>query len=129
MLLKVGSSVKVELSKVKDELPINLFNTISSNPVAKIIDYKMTDGTGIGFVLEFETGERSWFFNEELSSLSETGKQIRNDNKNIHIKSKINMHNMANRSRGEYNINKDISKMLNPLNFFNWLIYSCKDIL
>tara|TARA_Y100001968_G_scaffold19623_1_gene15409 strand:- start:93 stop:482 length:390 start_codon:yes stop_codon:yes gene_type:complete len=129
MLLKVGSSVKVELTKVKDELPIYLYNKIKTNPIAKIIDYKMTDGTGIGFVLEFESGERSWFFNEELSCLSEQSNQIKNDSKNIYIKSAINKRERDSRIKREYKVNNDIRKIINPLNFLSWLIYSSKDII
>ena len=31
-----------------------------------IADFKMTDGSGVGFVVKFEDGTNSWFFEDEI---------------------------------------------------------------
>ena len=65
-LSRIGAQVKVELDLVKDRIPANLIQSLSVNPRGKVVDYKMTDGTGIGVVLELSDGTTSWFFNDEI---------------------------------------------------------------
>ena len=65
-LSKIGSRIKINLDKVKDRISINLIKKISSDPRATVIDYKMTDGTGIGLILELSDGSKSWFFDDEI---------------------------------------------------------------
>ena len=38
------------------------------DPSGTVIDYKMTDGTGIGLVLKLSDGSFIWFFQDELLS-------------------------------------------------------------
>ncbi len=65
-LSRIGSTVKVNLDKVRDRIPSKLLNQLSDNPRGKILDYKMTDGMGIGFVLQLSDGSTSWFFDDEV---------------------------------------------------------------
>ena len=65
-LMDIGSEVEVDLSLVRDRIPENLLKLLSDNPVGIVIDYKMTDGTGIGLVLKFSGGAQSWFFEDEI---------------------------------------------------------------
>ncbi len=65
-LSRIGSQVKIELDMVKDRIPATLIQSLSENPRGKVIDYKMTDGTGIGLVLELSDGTTSWFFENEI---------------------------------------------------------------
>ena len=65
-LTKIGSRVKIDLEKVKDRISANLIDKISGDPRATVTDYKMTDGTDIGLVLELSDGTISWFFNDEI---------------------------------------------------------------
>ena len=67
-LNRIGSRVKVDLDQVRDRIPSNLLQTLAANPQGKVVDYKMTDGTGIGLVLELSDGTQSWFFDEEVKS-------------------------------------------------------------
>ena len=67
-LSRIGSRVKVRLDQVRDRIPSNLLKQLSLNPQGKVIDYKMTDGTGIGLILEFSDGSTSWFFQEEITN-------------------------------------------------------------
>ncbi len=66
-LSRIGSNVKVEIEQVRDRIPASLLERLRDNPRGKVINYKMTDGTGIGLVLELSDGTTSWFFDEEIS--------------------------------------------------------------
>ncbi len=66
-LNRIGSTVKVNLDKVRDRIPSKLLNQLTDNPRGKVLDYKMTDGYGIGLILKFSDGSTSWFFAEEIN--------------------------------------------------------------
>ncbi len=66
-LSRIGSTVRVDLEKVRDRIPSALIKQLTGNPRGKIVDYKMTDGQGIGFVLELSDGKTSWFFENEIA--------------------------------------------------------------
>ena len=65
-LIRIGSNVRVDVDQVRDRIPKSLLNKLKVNPRGKVVDYKMTDGTDIGLVLELSDGSTSWFFNEEI---------------------------------------------------------------
>ncbi len=65
-LNKIGTSVRVDLDRIRDRVPGTLLKLLTNNPRGKVVDYKMTDGMGIGVVLELSDGSISWFFSEEL---------------------------------------------------------------
>jgi len=65
-LTRIGSNVRVQVDQVRDRIPGNLLKKLKENPRGKVVDYKMTDGTDIGLVLELSDGSTSWFFNEEI---------------------------------------------------------------
>ena len=65
-LTKIGARVKIDLDQVKDRISGNLIKTISSDPRATVMDYKMTDGGGVGVVLKLSDGTKNWFFDSEV---------------------------------------------------------------
>ncbi len=65
-LTRIGSNVRVQVDQVRDRIPGKLLKKLKENPRGKVVDYKMTDGTDIGLVLELSDGSTSWFFNEEI---------------------------------------------------------------
>ena len=65
-LTKIGSKIKVNLDMVRDRIPSNLITQLESDPRGTVRDYKMTDGTGIGVVIEFSNGQKNWFFEDEI---------------------------------------------------------------
>tara|TARA_B100000579_G_C22798978_1_gene838683 strand:+ start:975 stop:1223 length:249 start_codon:yes stop_codon:yes gene_type:complete len=65
-LTRIGSKIKVSLERVKDRIPTNLISQLESDPRGTVRDYKMTDGKGIGVVLEFSNGQKNWFFEDEI---------------------------------------------------------------
>ena len=120
----IGSSVKVNLDLSKDRLTKEIIDAINISSIGKIIDFRITDGKGIGVVLQLSNGKEQWFFEEEIDLLDENGNIIK---KNNDPKNNDNL--IFDILKGlEYENTKKISELLNPINFFLWLIVSFKDI-
>ncbi len=66
--LRVGSMVRINLDSVRERIPANLVELLKKDPRGTLVDYKMTDGQGIGVVLQFKDGTISWFFDDEITS-------------------------------------------------------------
>ena len=62
--IQIGSQVRV--TRVRDRIPTALVNLLRGNAVGKVVDFKMTDGQGIGIVVELSDGTTSWFFDDEV---------------------------------------------------------------
>jgi len=121
---KIGNSVQINLELSKDRLTKEVVDAINISSVAKISDFRITDGKGIGVVLKLSNGKEQWFFEDEIDLLDENGKVI----KKINDK-KENSNILFNFLRGLNYENKDkISELLNPINFFIWLVVAFKDI-
>ena len=121
---KIGNSVQVNLELSKDRLNKEIIDAINVSSVGKINDFRITDGKGIGVVLQLSNGKEQWFFEDEINLLDENGYVIKkiNDTKEsnsltINILSDLN-----------YKNKHKASELLNPINFFLWLIMSFKDI-
>ena len=67
-LLK-GQKLRVDLEKVRDNLPQNIRNQITTDPCGRLVGYKMVDGNQFGLALDFGNGNVAWFFEDELSEL------------------------------------------------------------
>ena len=65
-LSRIGSRIKINLDKIQDRISSDLIEKISSNPSATVMDYKMTDGGGVGVVVKLADGTKNWFFENEL---------------------------------------------------------------
>jgi len=82
---KVGNLVKVNLELSKDRLNKEIIDAINESSVGKISDFRITDGKGIGVVLQLSNGKEQWFFEDEIDLLDENGNVI----KKIIIKKRI----------------------------------------
>ncbi|MBO8217316.1 cytochrome b6-f complex subunit PetP [Prochlorococcus marinus] len=122
--VKIGNSVKVNLELSKDRLTKETIDAISVSSLGKISDFRITDGKGIGVVLQLSNGKEQWFFEDEIDLLDENGNVIK---KNNDKKENINFIFYFLRGLNYENKNK-ASELLNPINFFIWLIVSLKDI-
>jgi len=121
---KIGNSVQINLELSKDRLTKDVVEAINVSSVAKISDFRITDGKGIGVILKLSNGKEQWFFEDEIDLLDENGNviQIYNDNKENSIF-------IFDFFRGlNYENKNKVSELLNPINFFLWLIVSFKDI-
>ena len=121
---KIGNSVQINLEQSKDRLTKEIIDTINVSSVGKILDFRITDGKGIGVILQLSNGEKQWFFEDEIDLLDENGNLLKKINDN---EEKNNFaFNILTRLKYE-NKNK-VSELLNPINFFLWLVVSFKDI-
>ena len=121
---KIGDSVQVNLELSKDRLTKEIIDAINISSLGEISDFRITDGKGIGVVLQLSNGSEQWFFEDEIDLLDENGNVIK-----IINDSKENNSLIFNSLRKLNYKNKDkISELLNPINFFLWLVVSFKDI-
>ena len=122
---KIGNSVQVNLEQSKDRLTKDIIDAINISSVAKISDFKITDGKSIGVVLQLSNGKEQWFFEDEIDLLDENGNVI---NKTTDTKENNILLFDVLRGLNYENKNK-IAELLNPINFFLWLVVSFKDII
>ena len=121
---KVGKIVQVNLELSKDRLSREIIDAIKTSSVGKIKDFKITDGKGIGVILQLSNGKEQWFFEDEINLVDDNGNLIE----------KINEREVNNNfyfdilQELKYEDKNKISELLNPINFFLWLIVSLKDI-
>ena len=122
-LVKVGSLVNINVNLSKDRLSSKTLNAIKSSSSFKVKDFRLTDGKGVGVIVEFSNGEEEWFFENEIEILDDNGKIIQRDDaleKNIFISNLL--------KDLKYKPRTNVKELINPINFFSWLIYSLKDI-
>ena len=122
--VKIGNPVKVNLELSKDRLTKETIEAISVSSLGKIIDFRITDGKGIGVVLQLSNGKEQWFFEDEIDLLDENGNVIK---KILDTKENSNFKFDFFKGLNYENKNK-VSELLNPINFFIWLVVSFKDI-
>ena len=121
---KIGKSVQINLELSRDRITKEIIEAINVSSVGKIIDFRITDGQGIGVILQLSNGKEQWFFENEIDLLDENGNLIKKfndakENNNL-------IFDILRRLKYE---NKDnVSELLNPMNFFLWLVVSFKDI-
>ncbi len=120
---KIGNSVQVNLELSKDRLTREIIDAINVSSVAKIIDFRITDGKGIGVVLQLFNGKKQWFFEDEIDILDVNGNVIKNFN-DTEENNSFNLHTL---NELNYENKNNVSELLNPINFFIWLVLSFKD--
>tara|TARA_B100001248_G_scaffold242462_1_gene210019 strand:- start:95 stop:484 length:390 start_codon:yes stop_codon:yes gene_type:complete len=121
---KVGNSVQVNIEKSKDRLTKEIIDAINVSSVGKILDFRITDGKGIGVILQLSNGKEQWFFENEVDLLDENGnllKKINDNEENNNFALNI-------LTRLKYENKNKVSELLNPINFLLWLVVSFKDI-
>ena len=121
---KIGNSVQINLELSKDRFTKEVVDAINVSSVAKISDFRITDGKGIGVILQLSNGKEQWFFEDEIDLLDENGNVIKKNNDK-----KENGNFIFDFLRGlNYENKNKVSELLNPINFFIWLVVSFKDI-
>ena len=122
-LVKIGSPVNINVNLSKDRLSSKTLNAIKESDSFRVKDFRLTDGKGVGVVVEFSNGEEEWFFENEIEILDANGKIIpRVDaiEKNMFFSNLL--------KNLKYEPKTNIKELINPINFFSWMIYSLKDI-
>ena len=121
---KIGNSVQVNLELSKDRLTKETIDAINISSVCKIRDFRITDGKGIGVVLRLSNGREEWFFEDEIDLLDDNGDVIKKFNN-----AKLNNNLILDTFRElKYDNKINVIELINPINFFLWLVVSFKDI-
>ena len=121
---KIGDSVQINLELSKDRLTKEIIDAINVSSVAKINNFRITDGKGIGVIVQLSNGKEQWFFEDEIELLDENGNVIKKNN----VK-KGNTNFIFDVLKGlNYENKNKVSDLLNPINFFLWLVVSFGDI-
>ena len=121
---KIGNYVQVNLELSRDRLTKETIDAINVSSLGKISDFRITDGKGIGVVLQLSNEKEQWFFEDEIDLLDENGNVIKKYNDK-----KKNSNFIFEFLKGlNYENKNKVSELLNPINFFIWLVVSFKDI-
>ena len=122
-LVKIGAFVRVNVNSSKDRLNPKTLQAINDSPKCKVNDFRITDGKGIGLVLELSNGEKEWFFENEIEILDNAGNIVKLDKKE-----QTNIFNLEFLNKFNYRHKNNPKVLINPINFTSWLIFSLKDI-
>ena len=93
----------------------------------EIVDYKMTDGMGIGYVLMTENNLKIWIFATELNEQTRREYRIEDKKKYYNPKNSdliLKKYTVA----YELNGNRNVKTITNPINLIKWIIFTLKDI-
>ena len=122
--VKKGDSVQVNLELSKDRLTKEIIDAINVSSEGKISDFRITDGKGIGVVLQLSNGKEQWFFEDEIYLIDENGNVINKINDTKENNSLV----FDNLRELNYENKNKVRELVNPTNFFLWLVVSFKDI-
>jgi Protein of unknown function (DUF2862). len=123
--VQIGNIVRVNLELSKDRLTKETIEAIKMSSECIVSDFKITDGKGIGVIVNLPNGKEEWFFENEIQILDSKGNIIeKQDNKNENENVIFVFFNGLN-----YETKFKLNELLNPINFMTWLIVSVKDIL
>ena len=126
-LIPIGSKIKVDKSKIENFIPNKLMDNLPQMINGEIVDYKMTDGMGIGYVLMTKNNLKIWIFATELKEQTqrkyriEDTEKYNNPKNNDLISGKYTV-------AYELNGNRNVKTIANPINLIKWIIFTLKDI-
>ena len=126
-LIPVGARIKVEKSKMENVLPKKILDDLPQLINGKVIDYKMTDGMDIGYVLITDNNLKIWIFNSELDDQTRKEYKIEDSKISTNLITKE-LSSQISKVNYDINGNRSIKKMANPINLISWLIFTLKDI-
>ena len=126
-LIPVGSVIKIEKAKIENVLPKKILDDLPQMINVEVIDYKMTDGMDIGYVLMTENNMKIWIFDNELNEQTKREYKIESSNKPTNLLT-IEIFSRIDKVKYELNGNRSIKKLANPFNLISWLIFTLKDI-
>ena len=126
-LIPVGSMIKVEKSKIENVLPKKILDDLPQIIKGEVIDYKMTDGMDIGYVLVTDNNLKIWIFNNELNEQTKKEYEIEDSNRSTNLITK-GLLSQIDKVEYELSGNRSIKKIANPFNLISWIIFTLKDI-
>ena len=126
-LIPVGSRIKVDKSKIENVLAEKILDDLPQMINGEVIDYKMTDGMGIGYVLMTDNNVKIWVFNSELNEQTIKEYKIEHSKISTNLITKELSSRIA-KIEYDLNGNRSVKKIANPFNLIGWLIFTLKDI-
>jgi hypothetical protein len=63
--ITIGSRVRI--TRVRDRIPADLVAALKTDATGTVRDFRVTDGKGIGVVVELSGGGTTWFFDDEIT--------------------------------------------------------------
>ncbi len=129
--IDLGSDVNISTERVKERISQDLIQELRKKPNGTVIDYKITDGRDIGYVIKLISGKKIWVFKDEILEypVNIYQKDISSEElllKNIYksFTAKISGQSGASKITG----NSNLIEVLNPKNFLQWILYVTSDI-
>tara|TARA_B100000965_G_scaffold266387_1_gene225058 strand:- start:2488 stop:2886 length:399 start_codon:yes stop_codon:yes gene_type:complete len=126
-LIPVGAKIKIDKYKIKNVLSKKLLDHMPQIINCEVVDYKMTDGMGIGYVLMTYDNIKIWVFTDELNEDTKKEYKIKDISNSSNLITKDLLLSIIDVNY-EMNGNKGIKTLANPFNIINWIIFSLKDI-
>tara|TARA_Y100001968_G_scaffold1412_1_gene1143 strand:+ start:430 stop:828 length:399 start_codon:yes stop_codon:yes gene_type:complete len=126
-LIPVGTKIQIDKSRIENVLDQKLMDDLPQIINGEVVDYKMTDGMSIGYVLMVDKNLKIWIFNSELNEKTKNEYKINDTNKSKNIITKA-LISRINNVHYTINGNRSIKSMANPINLISWLTYTLKDI-
>ena len=126
-LIPIGERIEVDKSKIENLLPNKLLDDLPLVISGEIVDYKMTDGMGIGYVLMTKNDLKIWIFASELNEQKRREYRIKDTKKYYNPKKNdliLGKYTVA----YELNGNRNVKTIANPINLIKWIIFTLKDI-
>jgi hypothetical protein len=65
--MEIGQKVKVR--RLRQKMATDVMEKIKQNPMGTVKEFKMTDGSGVGVVVDFGNGISTWFFADEIEAV------------------------------------------------------------
>ncbi len=116
-LTKIGSTVNINLKRINENISTDLKDQILKYPYGKVVGYKITDGVGLGLIIELSNGEKFWFFEKEININTSEASFNKYPLSTANIKSH------------SFNYSKNIKEVINPIMFIKWLKISLNDVI
>ena len=126
-LIPVGARIKVDKSKIENLLADKILDDLPQMINGEVVDYKMTDGKDIGYVLMTENNLKIWIFNSELNEQTRKEYKIEDSKISTNLITKE-LSSQIIKINYDINGNRSIKKLANPINLISWLIFTLKDI-
>ena len=126
-LIPIGAKIKVDKSKIETLLTNKLLDELPQKINGEVIDYKMTDGMDIGYVLRTENDVKIWIFKNELNEETKREYNTEAETKNYGTESNDFLK-VGYKVNYEINGNRNFKTIFNPINLINWMIFTLKDI-
>tara|TARA_B100000427_G_scaffold286532_1_gene260568 strand:- start:30 stop:428 length:399 start_codon:yes stop_codon:yes gene_type:complete len=126
-LIPIGARIKVDKSKIENLLAEKILDDLPQTINGEVLDYKMTDGMDIGYVLMTDNNLKIWIFNRELNEQTRKEYKIEDSKTSENITTKEIL-SKIDKVQYDLNGNRSINKIANPFNLINWLIFTLKDI-